>query len=100
VQGLIPKAAGVFLEGDCEFGSIAVMRQLDAWGWFYALRQKSDTHIWLDEGMNWRDFGSFVHLFPVSKPARLGHVKVLSFNENECLIGWVGARCEMIQVKL
>jgi hypothetical protein len=61
VHGLIPKAAGVFLVGDCEFGSIAIMRQLDAWGWFYALRQKSDTHVWLDEGMDWKDFGSFVH---------------------------------------
>jgi hypothetical protein len=61
VYGLIPKAAGVILVGDCEFGSIAVMRQLDAWGWFYALRQKSDTHVWLDESSDWKDFGRFAH---------------------------------------
>ena len=60
VRKLIPKGAGVFLVGDCEFGSITILRQLDAWGWFYALRQKSDTHVWLDEQMDWKDFGSFV----------------------------------------
>ena len=42
-----PPWSAVFLVGDCEFGSIAVLRQLDQWGWFYVLRQKSDTGVWL-----------------------------------------------------
>ena len=25
---------------------------MDAWEWFYALRQKSDTHVWPDEQMD------------------------------------------------
>jgi hypothetical protein len=60
VHKLIPKGAGVFLVGDNEFGSVAVLRQLDCWGWFYVLRQKSRTHVWLNEAQGWQDFGSFV----------------------------------------
>jgi len=61
VRKLMSKGVGVFLVGDCEFGSIGILRQMDAWEWFYALRQKSDTHVWPDEQMDWKDFGHFVH---------------------------------------
>ena len=47
--------------GDCEFGSVAVLRQLESWHWFYVLRQKSDTGIWLDETGDWQPFGSYIH---------------------------------------
>jgi hypothetical protein len=60
VRKLLPKGAAVCLVGDCEFGPVEVLRQLDAWHWFYALRQKSSTHVWLNEEQGWRDFGSFV----------------------------------------
>ena len=43
VRHLIPENAAVFLVGDCEFGSIAVLRQSDQWNWFYVLRQKTST---------------------------------------------------------
>lgn len=49
VRRLIPVGAAVFLVGDCEFGSVAVLRQLDQWHWFYVLRQKADTGVWLSE---------------------------------------------------
>ncbi len=71
VRTLIPLGAAVFLVGDCEFGSMAVLRQLDAWRWFYVLRQKSDTGVWFVEQAEWRAFGSFVQ-----KPGQsvwLGH---------------------------
>src|SRR4030065_247895 len=45
---LIPNGAAVFLVGDCEFGAVAVLRQLDQWQWAEALRQKSDTLIFLN----------------------------------------------------
>jgi hypothetical protein len=61
VHKLIPKGAAVFLVGDCEFGSVAVLRQLDQWLWFFVLRQKSDTGVWLDEIGDWRRFGSYIH---------------------------------------
>jgi hypothetical protein len=60
VRRLIPPGAGVFLVGDTEFGAVAILRKLDAWHWFYVLRQKTSTHVWLNEKEGWQDFGSFV----------------------------------------
>ena len=60
VRKLIPGGTAVFLVGDCEFGSVAALRQLDQWHWFYVLRQKSDTMIWLDEFNDWRTFGDYI----------------------------------------
>jgi len=61
VRSLVPLGAAVLLVGDCEFGSVAVLQQLDRWGWFYALRQKSDTCIWMDESSGWQALGNCVH---------------------------------------
>lgn len=61
VRKLIPKGAAVFLVGDCEFGSVAVLRQLDGWHWFYVLRQKTDTGVWFNEISDWQPFGSYIH---------------------------------------
>ena len=60
VRKLLPKGAAVFLVGDTEFGPVEVLRQLDTWGWFYVLRQKTSTHVWLNEQQGWQDFDSFV----------------------------------------
>jgi len=60
VCSLIPKNAPVFLVGDCEFGSVAVLRQLDRWHWFYVLRQKSNTCVWFQENEGWKNFSSHI----------------------------------------
>jgi hypothetical protein len=60
VRKLLPKGAAVGLVGDCEFGSVEVLGQLDQWNWSYVLRQKTNTHVRLNESQGWRDFGSFV----------------------------------------
>jgi hypothetical protein len=60
VHKLLPEGAAVFLVGDTEFGPVDVLRQLDQWRWFYVLRQKTNTHVWLNEQQGWQDFGSFV----------------------------------------
>jgi hypothetical protein len=60
VRSLLPPGIGVFLVGDCEFGSVQVLKQLDLWHWFYALRQKSDTGLWLKSSTEWKPFTSFV----------------------------------------
>ncbi len=60
VRSLIPAAAAVFLVGDCEFGSVAVLRQLDRWSWFYVLRQQADTGVWFSEAEGWRAFASHI----------------------------------------
>jgi hypothetical protein len=60
VRKLLPSGAAVFLVGDCEFGSVAVLRQLDRWRWFYVLRQKTDTGVWFNEKGGWHHFGDFI----------------------------------------
>jgi hypothetical protein len=61
VRKLLPVDAVVFLVGDCEFGSVEVLKWLDQWHWYYVLRQKSDTCIWLNQENEWKPFGSFVY---------------------------------------
>lgn len=61
VKGLLPKKSIVFLVGDSEFGSILVLRQLDQWRWFYALRQKSSSCVWDEAHKTWQQLGSYVH---------------------------------------
>jgi hypothetical protein len=60
VRKLIPQGAAVFLVGDTEFGPVEILRQLDIWRWFYVLRQKTNTQVWLNEQQGWQSFGNFV----------------------------------------
>jgi hypothetical protein len=60
IRTLLPVDAAVFLVGDCEFGSVEVLKWLAQWHWFYALRQKSDTCVWLEHSTEWKPFGSFL----------------------------------------
>jgi hypothetical protein len=71
VRSLLPKGIAILLVGDCEFGAVAVLQQLDRWHWDYVLRQKGRTHVCLSGHTEWCDFGSWVE-----KPGRsvwLGH---------------------------
>jgi Transposase DDE domain len=60
VKTLLPKKAVVFLVGDSEFGSIQVMKQLNRWRWYYALRQKSNTGFRVGKSGKRQSLGSFV----------------------------------------
>ena len=60
VGSLIPQNAPVFLVGDSEFGSIAVVRQLEQWHWFFVLRQKGNTGLWINEQVGWQRMEWFV----------------------------------------
>jgi hypothetical protein len=71
VRSLLPQNAVVFLVGDCEFGPVEVLGQLDRWHWFYVLRQKSDTCVWLNKVNEWKTFGSFVE--KAGESVWLGH---------------------------
>ncbi|MBN2392916.1 MAG: transposase [Anaerolineae bacterium] len=44
VRKLLPAKAHVQIAGDCEFGPVAVLQQLDAWKWAYVMRQ-SGSHL-------------------------------------------------------
>ena len=59
VRSLIGQKTPVFLVGDSEFGSIAVLKQLKQWRWFYALRQKGNIGVWLDPQSGWQRLDSF-----------------------------------------
>jgi hypothetical protein len=60
VYKLIPKAASVSLVGDSEFGSVSLLRQLDDWGWQYALRQKGNILVDLTLHNQWQPFAGLV----------------------------------------
>jgi len=60
VRSLIPQNMPVFLVGDSEFGSIAVLQQLKLWRWFFVLRQKGNTGLWLDERTGWQRLDGLV----------------------------------------
>jgi hypothetical protein len=61
VHSLIPKGVPVLLVGDSEFGAVPVLQQLDAWGWWYVLRQKSNHQIKLLGADEWQDFNTLIH---------------------------------------
>lgn len=60
IESLLPKGAPVFVVGDSEFGSILVLRQLEAWHWFYVLRQKGNMGIWCTEQSGWQRMDDLV----------------------------------------
>ena len=60
VRRLLPPDAQVLLVGDQEFGGITVLRQLDAWGWGYVLRQKSSQLFRSDAHSPWQAFGDVI----------------------------------------
>jgi hypothetical protein len=48
VRRLAPNGARVSVVGDSEFGAVAVIEQLEEWGWYYVLRQKR-SHLVQEE---------------------------------------------------
>jgi hypothetical protein len=60
VHRLIPEDVPVCLVGDSEFGAIDVLKQLDTWQWYYALRQKANHLIQLSGQETWIPFGELV----------------------------------------
>lgn len=60
VRTLLPADAVVVLVGDSEFGSVAVLKQLAQWHWFYALRQKSNTRFRATHRAAWQPLKSWV----------------------------------------
>jgi len=60
VHTLLPAGDAVTLVGDSGLGSVAVLRQLDKWHWFYVLGQKANTGVWLIEQSGWKAIGSYI----------------------------------------
>lgn len=87
-QLLIPTEAAVFLVGDCEFGAVAVLRQLDQWRWFYVLRQKSDSGVFLNPQQGWQPFGSFIQRPGQSFWLGRGELTVKEIYPTNLLVYW------------
>ncbi len=88
VRTLLPVGSAVFLVGDCEFGSVETLKWLDQWRWFYALRQKSDTCLWLDQSIEWKSFGSFIQKPGQSIWLGQGYLTAQKIYPTNLLIHW------------
>jgi len=88
VRSLIPQNTPVFLVGDSEFGSIAVLQQLKQWHWFFALRQKGNTGLWLDEQSGWQRLDSLVQKAGQSAWCPNGYLTQSEIHSVSVLIHW------------
>lgn len=88
VKTLLPRNATVFLVGDCEFGSVAVLKQLDQWHWYYVLRQKSVTRLWFDALSAWKPFRSFIQKAGQSIWLGSGYLATKEIYPTNLLIHW------------
>jgi hypothetical protein len=88
VRKLLPVGAAVFLVGDCEFGSVEVLKWLEQWHWFYVLRQKSDTCVWLEQDEAWKPFSSFVHQAGESHWLGHGYLTAKAIHPTNLLVHW------------
>lgn len=59
-RSLLPDGIAVLLVGDCEFGAVEVLQQLEKWRWDYVLREKRRTKVCLFGQMEWMAFGNFL----------------------------------------
>jgi hypothetical protein len=60
VHALLPTGAHVILVGDAGFSSVLVLRQLEAWGWDYVLRQKGRHLFQRPQQTHWERLDSLV----------------------------------------
>jgi hypothetical protein len=88
VHKRIPKNVSVSVVGDCEFGAVAVMRQLDAWQWGYVLRQKGDTLIDLTLHNHWQRFDAVIDRPGQSRWLGRGHLTKEHVYRTHLLAHW------------
>jgi hypothetical protein len=88
VRSLIPQNIPVFLVGDSEFGSMAVLQQLQQWHWFFVLRQKGDTGLWLEEGTGWQRLDALVQRAGQSAWCPNGYLSQTDIVPVSVLIHW------------
>jgi hypothetical protein len=94
VRSLLPAGIAVFLVGDCEFGSVEVLKWLDSWHWFYVLRQKSDTCLWLEGSNQWKPFRSFIQKPGQSVWLGPGYLTAKEIHPTYLLVHWAKGEAE------
>jgi hypothetical protein len=88
VRSLLPRGIAVLLVGDCEFGAVEVLRQLDGWHWDYVLRQKTSVHTCLEQETAWQDFGKRVEKPGQSRWLGKGYLTESKIYPINLLIHW------------
>jgi hypothetical protein len=88
VRSLLPPGIAVLLVGDCEFGPVDVLCQLDQWQWDYVLRQKTNTHVCLNQETTWQDFRSYLQKAGQSRWLGKGCLTESEIYEVNLLIHW------------
>lgn len=63
IHQLIPTGHQVQFVGDSEFGAVPILKQLDAWGWYYVLRQKGRFLVRTTSDKSWIRFDSLISQF-------------------------------------
>ena len=94
VKTLLPVGAAVFLVGDCEFGSVEALKWLDQWHWFFVLRQKSGTCLWLEQSSEWQSFGSFIKKAGQSYWLGRGYLTAQKIYPTNLLVHWQAGEAE------
>jgi hypothetical protein len=88
VRTLLPKKTPVFVVGDSEFGSISVLQQVEQWHWFYVLRQKGNTSLWIDEQTDWQRMEEFVQRTGQSTWCAKAYLTQQAIQPTSALIHW------------
>jgi hypothetical protein len=88
VRTLLPAGIAVFLVGDCEFGPVEVLEWLDQQHWFFVLRQKSDTLLWLEPSSEWKSFASFIEKSGQSVWLGQGYLTAQKIYPTHLLVHW------------
>lgn len=88
VKSLLPAGAEVFVLGDCEFGSVEVLKWLEEQHWWYVLRQKADTCLWFDALNEWKPFSSFIQKAGQSFWLGAGYLTTKEIHPTHLLAHW------------
>ncbi len=60
VHRWVPPGVQVLVVGDTEFGDVPLLRQLEAWGWHYALRQRATIQVKLPGTQVWKNMRDLI----------------------------------------
>jgi len=89
VRRLVPHGACVSVVGDSEFGAVALIEQLEEWGWHYVLRQKSSHLVCQQQPQQqWRPLGELIERAGQSRWLENVLLSRLHAHETNLLLHW------------
>lgn len=88
VRSLLSPEMTVFLVGDTEFGAVEVLKQLDAWRWYYVLRQKGNTLVRTEATQVWLPFSNTIEKMGQSVWLGTGYLTQSHSHLTNLLVHW------------